>query len=488
MSDILELRQRVEAAEEKFGHFAAKQSKYSARLISLVTAVEGAAQKSQQEHEETKLALVTEKAQNEQLRSMLHTLLLAFEQGGDDIGPVLRDMENMISALSSGDSAPPASAAPPNAPPADTPPTDTPPADAPPADEPAIADPAALETVADESADDDAEPIEAAAEDAEANASETPPDEEPEDAEIALAEDADAPAMANAPGEAGELLLEDVPADDDGAMSDLPDLEPDALAADEEILDETALDGEALDEPGLDEMLVESGDEEPLDGEIMLDAGDGESAAGDGALDAEDVSGLLMESPDDSEVLEEEDLVETEPAEEAEPMLTEATEPLDVDQVEALLSDEVEDSETELDEIDIGAGAPDLGADDLDDSDMADVDMVFEESIESGTPPDLVAPVEDDEVELLASAAEPEAPDVDDPELTETELAEFDLPEPEPAAETPAVDAKAEQAALGEPGSSDASAGEPSIMGMAEQLRQKNQAMADGADHATDGG
>ena len=100
MSDILELRQRVEAAEEKFGVFTAKQSKYSERLLTLVTSFEAAAQRAQKEHDDTKMALLASEAQNEQLRGLLHTLLVAVEQGGDEVGPVLKNMEATVAALS----------------------------------------------------------------------------------------------------------------------------------------------------------------------------------------------------------------------------------------------------------------------------------------------------------------------------------------------------------------------------------------------------
>ncbi|MEM1400547.1 MAG: hypothetical protein AAGF58_11735, partial [Pseudomonadota bacterium] len=79
MSDILDLRKRVEAAEQKFGVAAETQNKYSARLIALVSSVENAAATAREQHEETRLALLSAKSENEQLRSMLLTLLLAME-------------------------------------------------------------------------------------------------------------------------------------------------------------------------------------------------------------------------------------------------------------------------------------------------------------------------------------------------------------------------------------------------------------------------
>ncbi|MEO1249357.1 MAG: hypothetical protein AAFW76_05905, partial [Pseudomonadota bacterium] len=100
MSDILELRQRVEAAEGKFGVSAADQTKYSERLISLVNAVESAAKDAREDQEKTKMSLLAAQAENEQLRGMLHTLLLAVEKDGDAIGPVLRDLERAVSAIS----------------------------------------------------------------------------------------------------------------------------------------------------------------------------------------------------------------------------------------------------------------------------------------------------------------------------------------------------------------------------------------------------
>lgn len=99
MSDILDLRKRVEAAEQKFGVAAETQNKYSARLIALVSSVENAAATAREQHEETRLALLSAKSENEQLRSMLLTLLLAMEKEGDDVGPILKDLEKTIVSL-----------------------------------------------------------------------------------------------------------------------------------------------------------------------------------------------------------------------------------------------------------------------------------------------------------------------------------------------------------------------------------------------------
>ncbi|MCZ4280915.1 hypothetical protein O4H49_09020 [Kiloniella laminariae] len=86
MSDLEELRQRVEAAEGRFGLLADQQQGYSKRLIALLNVTE---QKDQ----------VIEKleGENEQLRSMLFSLLQAIESG--NTSDTLHDMDARISAM-----------------------------------------------------------------------------------------------------------------------------------------------------------------------------------------------------------------------------------------------------------------------------------------------------------------------------------------------------------------------------------------------------
>lgn len=87
MSDLEELRQRVEAAEDHFGLIADQQKGYSQRLIALLNVTE---QKDQ--------AIGKLEGENEQLRSMLFSLLQAIEKG--DTSNTLQDMDARISAMS----------------------------------------------------------------------------------------------------------------------------------------------------------------------------------------------------------------------------------------------------------------------------------------------------------------------------------------------------------------------------------------------------
>ncbi|OUS15781.1 hypothetical protein A9Q97_02800 [Rhodospirillales bacterium 47_12_T64] len=86
MSDLEELRQRVEAAEEHFGLIADQQKGYSQRLIALLNVTE---QKDQ--------AIDKLEGENEQLRTMLFSLLQAIEKG--DTSNTLQDMDVRISAM-----------------------------------------------------------------------------------------------------------------------------------------------------------------------------------------------------------------------------------------------------------------------------------------------------------------------------------------------------------------------------------------------------
>ncbi len=77
MSYIDDLRQRVETAEQGFGLITEKHGKYSERLIHLMNAVEESQRRKQAEID--RLA-----HENEQVRAMLHAILLAVEEGSRD--------------------------------------------------------------------------------------------------------------------------------------------------------------------------------------------------------------------------------------------------------------------------------------------------------------------------------------------------------------------------------------------------------------------
>ncbi|HIP78951.1 MAG TPA: hypothetical protein EYH07_10875, partial [Kiloniellaceae bacterium] len=77
MTELNDLRQRVEAAEERFGLIDEQQQHYSDRLIGLIETIEGQlatarAEVEQRADENTRMA-----AENEELRSLLHTFLLS---------------------------------------------------------------------------------------------------------------------------------------------------------------------------------------------------------------------------------------------------------------------------------------------------------------------------------------------------------------------------------------------------------------------------
>ncbi|WP_419901869.1 hypothetical protein [Kiloniella sp.] len=86
MSDLEELRLRVEAAEEHFGLITDQQKGYSQRLIALLNVTE------QKDQSISKL-----EGENEQLRTMLYSLLQAIEKG--DTSNTLQDMDTRISVM-----------------------------------------------------------------------------------------------------------------------------------------------------------------------------------------------------------------------------------------------------------------------------------------------------------------------------------------------------------------------------------------------------
>lgn len=450
MSDILELRQRVEAAEGKFGISAAEQAKYSERLISLVNAVESAAKDARQDQEKTKMSLLAAQAENEQLRGMLHTLLLAMEKDGDAIGPVLRDLEQAVSAISaagvaelaepgeSGEVLADAAAEPA--------PEQAIPSEGPAAETDDMAAPESETVFSNE------EELEAAGMDEFAPEGEAAPALE-ETGELSVDDAvADETLTEHAPAPEDDLV-EDAPAPDDGpAEAPLPN---DPIA--EDPLDEGPMPALEAAEADIDEL--EMAEEEPVD-----DGAETDLAAEVEGLADDAVAELLMdadepeapETGDEAEILA--DLDEDDLAVEA--LVEEDTadiEPAEEDLLEEDLTDEelLEDPPLAAD---AEAGSPELDAldseeietllvDEIDEPDDGSVDLDFEASIEDETPPDLIAPVEEEDVDLLADEAIEEAllDGADDEE-------------------------------------------EVSMQALAEQIRQKNEAMANGAENANQGG
>jgi len=213
MSYIDDLRQRVETAEQSFGLIGEQHGKYSERLIGLMDAIE--------ESQRAKQAEIDRLAhENEQVRAMLHAILLAVEEGSRDR---LSDAMRLLDARASRLVEPAAAVA--VAAPAE-PAVRNPVADAV-ADEPV--EDIAVEDVAAEQPADDAvadEPVEDIA--IEQVAEEIAADEPAEDiaAEPAVEDIAAAPAAEDA---AAGLPVEDVEAAP--ASSASPPAAPNAVAA-----------------------------------------------------------------------------------------------------------------------------------------------------------------------------------------------------------------------------------------------------------------
>ena len=84
MINIDELRQRVSDAERRFGLIDERQKKYSSRLSGMIEAVDKGQKSADSKLRETEAALRRVKDDNEQLRSLLHQLLMAIDGTGRD--------------------------------------------------------------------------------------------------------------------------------------------------------------------------------------------------------------------------------------------------------------------------------------------------------------------------------------------------------------------------------------------------------------------
>jgi len=113
MGEINELRRRVEAAEERFGLIKEEQSKYSQRLIDLIARLENDLQTLRAKSESNEEEVTRLNFQNEELRSMLHSLLLSIESNSFD--STLRSLDSRIAAMIQGspEAVAPAETAPP---------------------------------------------------------------------------------------------------------------------------------------------------------------------------------------------------------------------------------------------------------------------------------------------------------------------------------------------------------------------------------------
>lgn len=114
MSGIEDLRQRVTDAEKRFGLISETHAKYSGQLISLMNAIEECIREQQgelaqqksiveqhlTENEQHKSTIARKEQDNEQLRTMLHSLLQAIEAGSNDLlADAMRQLDQRASAL-----------------------------------------------------------------------------------------------------------------------------------------------------------------------------------------------------------------------------------------------------------------------------------------------------------------------------------------------------------------------------------------------------
>jgi chromosome segregation ATPase len=100
MSDIEQLRRRVEAAERHFGTIGEQQGKYSERLIHLMDQIERRGTERESEINRYLDELQQLRRDHEQVKAMLQALLAAIEAGGGDaLMSALREMDRKASAL-----------------------------------------------------------------------------------------------------------------------------------------------------------------------------------------------------------------------------------------------------------------------------------------------------------------------------------------------------------------------------------------------------
>jgi hypothetical protein len=100
MSDIEQLRRRVEAAERHFGALGEQQGKYRARLIQLMDQIEQRAADRESELNRCLSELQQLRRDHDQVKAMLQALLTVIETGrGDVLMVAFREMDRKASAL-----------------------------------------------------------------------------------------------------------------------------------------------------------------------------------------------------------------------------------------------------------------------------------------------------------------------------------------------------------------------------------------------------
>ncbi len=109
MTSMDELRQRVQAAEEFFGKIGEENREYGERLAEMVDTMDARIRDQQAEFESRQADFDRLTHENEELRSMLLSLLLAVEGGGrEQIGRTMRDLYARMNSLAGGAGAEPA--------------------------------------------------------------------------------------------------------------------------------------------------------------------------------------------------------------------------------------------------------------------------------------------------------------------------------------------------------------------------------------------
>jgi len=110
MSDLMELQQRVEQAEQRFGTLGSQHAKFSARLIELVDQLERQTTERRQEIEVYVKEIASVRQERDQVKTMLHDLLHAIEVGSHAVlNDTLRELDRRASAILGETPAPSAS-------------------------------------------------------------------------------------------------------------------------------------------------------------------------------------------------------------------------------------------------------------------------------------------------------------------------------------------------------------------------------------------
>ena len=110
MSDLVDLQQRVEQAEQRFGTLGSQHAKFSARLIELVDQLERQTNERRKEIDVYVNEIARIRQERDQVKTMLHDLLHAIEAGSHVVlNDTLRELDRRASAILGETPAPSAS-------------------------------------------------------------------------------------------------------------------------------------------------------------------------------------------------------------------------------------------------------------------------------------------------------------------------------------------------------------------------------------------